>query len=138
MSTATPTISLCNQKNRITTELPNGNENFEEDDTIMTKEFICSRAVRYRRIFIKSVLKLIKHKKISTCPSVCQVLLVEFIHFETWFCRIIKRRSIDIYAPDIIKCVLAWSTSKRRCFTNHTGKTSLSSCRTWTECHPNF
>ena len=74
MSTATPTISLCNQKNRITTELPNGNENFEEDDTIMTKEFICSRAVTYRRIFIKSVFKLIKQKNIYLSFSVSSFL----------------------------------------------------------------
>ena len=43
------------------------------------------------------------------------VVLVESIHFETWFYfKIIKRLSIDIYAHDIIKCVLALSTSKRR------------------------
>ena len=32
-----------------------------------------------------------------------------------WICfEIIKRRSIDIYAHDIIKCVLVWSASKGR------------------------
>ena len=36
---------MQSQKNRITTELPNGNKNFEEDDTVMVKEFIYSRAV---------------------------------------------------------------------------------------------
>ena len=36
---------MLSQKNRITKELPNRNKNFEEDDTVMFKEFTYSRAV---------------------------------------------------------------------------------------------
>ena len=36
---------MLSQKSRITTELPNGNKNFEEDDTVMIKELIYSRVV---------------------------------------------------------------------------------------------
>ena len=63
-------------------------------------------------------------KYLLTSFNVSSCLSIVHPFWNKWICfKINKRRPINTYVHDIIKCVLAQSASKRRFFMIHTGKT---------------